>query len=109
MPHFILEHSANLPMETEALVSLVQQFACACGLFDPTSVKTRAVAFEHFQLGNDKKGFIHLQIHLMEGRTLEQKQTLINEALKLLIAKVGENFALSAHCYDLLSDIYRKN
>ncbi|PAY01485.1 5-carboxymethyl-2-hydroxymuconate isomerase [Pseudoalteromonas sp. HM-SA03] len=109
MPHFILEHSANLPIETEALVSQVQQFACASGLFDPTSVKTRAVAFEHFQLGDGKQGFIHLQIHMMAGRTLEQKQMLTEGTLKLLLAKVGEHFALSVHCYDLLSDIYRKN
>ncbi|GEK09471.1 5-carboxymethyl-2-hydroxymuconate Delta-isomerase [Pseudoalteromonas sp. McH1-7] len=109
MPHFILEHSDNLPIETEALVSQVQQFACACGLFDPASVKTRAMSFEHFQLGDGKQGFIHLQIHLMAGRTIEQKQALTEGALTLLQAKVSKQFALSVHCYDLLPEIYRKN
>ncbi|MEJ6474360.1 5-carboxymethyl-2-hydroxymuconate Delta-isomerase [Pseudoalteromonas piscicida] len=109
MPHFILEHSPNLPIETDALVSQVQQFACACGLFEPTSVKTRAIAFEHFHIGDGKQGFIHLQIHMMAGRTTEQKQTLTESALKFLLAKVGEHFALSVHCYDLLPEIYRKN
>ena len=109
MPHFVLEHSDNLPIETAALVSQVQQFACAYGLFDPASVKTRAMAFSDFQLGNDKQGFIHLQIHLMAGRTTTQKQDLAEAALKLLQAKVPEQFALSVHCYDLLPEIYRKN
>lgn len=109
MPHFIIEHSNNLPVTESELVPVVHQAAIGTALFDLTTVKTRAQGFEHFQLGNGKAGFVHIQAHIMAGRSCEQKQHLSDALLNALINHVGDDYQLSVHVYDLLPEIYRKN
>ncbi|WP_440055039.1 5-carboxymethyl-2-hydroxymuconate Delta-isomerase [Pseudoalteromonas sp. T1lg65] len=109
MPHFILEYSPNLPIEASQLVSAVHEFAQQQTLFQPKTVKTRAVEFQSFALGCDRNGFVHLQIHLMAGRSETQKKQLCEQALVLLQQLVGKDFSITVHCYDLLPSIYCKN
>jgi 5-carboxymethyl-2-hydroxymuconate isomerase len=109
MPHLIIEHSNNLPIKTEELVATIHQAAISTALFDLTTVKTRANSFSHFQLGNGKAGFVHIQAHIMAGREIEQKQRLSDTLLYALEDVVGDDYQLSVHIYDLMPEIYRKN
>jgi len=109
MPHFIIEHSDNLHVQTDELVATIHQTAIGTALFDLTTVKTRANAFSHFQLGNGKAGFVHIQAHIMSGREIEQKQYLCDSLLFALENLLGHDYQLSVHIYDLIPDVYRKN
>ncbi|TMP32357.1 5-carboxymethyl-2-hydroxymuconate isomerase [Pseudoalteromonas rubra] len=110
MPHLIIEHSANLDIPVSQLVKAVHQGAEGTQLFDPSSIKTRAIAYSEYQLGGERQGFIHVQAHIISGRTLTQKQQLSDallSALRLLIQ--DQQINLSVHPYDLDPEIYRKN
>mgnify|MGYP000014377755 CR=1 FL=1 len=109
MPHFIIEHSDNLHIQTEELVATIHQAAIGTALFDLTTVKTRANSFQHFQLGNGKAGFVHVQAHIMSGREVEKKQFLSETLLFALEDLLGCDYQLSVHVYDLLPEVYRKN
>ncbi|CCQ11452.1 5-carboxymethyl-2-hydroxymuconate delta-isomerase [Pseudoalteromonas luteoviolacea B = ATCC 29581] len=108
MPHIIIEHSENLPILPQVLVERVHKAAIATELFDPITVKTRAAAYQHFTIADHLDGFVHIQAHIMAGRTTEQKQVLSEALLECLSTYCSEFYSLSVHVYDLLPDIYRK-
>ncbi|MEC4088462.1 5-carboxymethyl-2-hydroxymuconate Delta-isomerase [Pseudoalteromonas rubra] len=110
MPHLIIEHSAHLNISVSELVQAVHRGAERTQLFDPSSIKTRAIAYHDYHLGSDHRGFIHVQAHIISGRTIAQKQLLSETLLHALNAVVdGEQLHLSVHPYDLEPEIYRKN
>ncbi|AZZ97014.1 5-carboxymethyl-2-hydroxymuconate isomerase [Pseudoalteromonas sp. R3] len=110
MPHLIIEHSANLDIPATQLVEAVHRGAEATRLFDPASIKTRAIAYSDYQLGGERQGFIHVQAHIISGRTLAQKQLLSDALLSALRSLTQDpQINLSVHPYDLNPEIYRKN
>ena len=78
MPHFILEHSANLDDELNlsGLFATLTETAVATGVFPLAGIRCRAHRCEHYHLadGNPDFGFVHLQIKLGAGRTDQEKQ-----------------------------------
>ncbi len=71
MPHCIVEYSKDLESQVAPtkLVETVHQGALASGLFEASHIKTRAVAYDYFQIGTEKSDFIHVTIRLHQGRT----------------------------------------
>jgi 5-carboxymethyl-2-hydroxymuconate isomerase len=108
MPHIIIEHSEHLPILPQVLVERVHKAAIATDLFDPSTVKTRATAYQHYTLPDKVEGFIHIQAHIMIGRTIEQKQKLSEALLDCIATYCTKSYSLSVHVYDLLPEIYRK-
>ncbi|MFC0117946.1 5-carboxymethyl-2-hydroxymuconate Delta-isomerase [Pseudoalteromonas xiamenensis] len=108
MPHIIIEHSEHLPILPQVLVERVHKAAIATDLFDPTTVKTRAASYQHYALAQNIEGFIHIQAHIMEGRSTEQKQKLSEALLDCIATYCDTSYSLSVHVYDLLPEIYRK-
>lgn len=76
MPHCIVEHSAGI--DGERLVARVFSSALQSGLFasDGSDIKTRAIAYPHYQTGPHKSGFVHVVLKILAGRTAAQKQAL---------------------------------
>ena len=109
MPHIIIEHSEDLPVLPQVLVEKIHKCTFESGLFDLETIKTRAVAYQQYQLGVGKEGFIHVQAHIMAGRTVEQKQTLSEHLLAWLKTYCRESDSLSVNIYDIQHEIYRKN
>jgi 5-carboxymethyl-2-hydroxymuconate isomerase len=109
MPHLIIEHSHNLPISKTDLLTAIHNAAASTQLFDPTTIKSRIIEFNHFKLGNNRIGFVHIQAHIIEGRTKEQKQHLSETLLQQLQVKLTQEYQLSVHIYDLIPQIYRKN
>lgn len=109
MPHLIIEHSHNLPTSETNLLNALHDTAASTQLFDPTTIKSRTIEFKHFKLGNNKCGFVHVQAHIIEGRTTEQKQLLSDALLQQLQIQLTDEYQLSVHIYDLIPQIYRKN
>lgn len=109
MPHLIIEHSHNLAISETDLLNALHDTAASTQLFDPTTIKSRTIEFKHFKLGNNKCGFVHVQAHIIEGRTTEQKQLLSDALLQQLQIQLTDEYQLSVHIYDLIPQIYRKN
>ncbi|KZN40421.1 5-carboxymethyl-2-hydroxymuconate Delta-isomerase [Pseudoalteromonas luteoviolacea] len=109
MPHIIIEHSPTLQIDASELLSSVHQSVIDSTLFDITTIKTRLIEYQACLLGDGKKDFVHVQIHLLEGRTQAQKQILSELVLARLQHVLSDSVSLSVHPYDLDPTIYRKN
>ena len=108
MPHIVIEHSEDLPILPQVLVEKVHKAAFDSGLFELSTIKTRAIAYQHYELGEGKDGFIHIGASIMAGRTIEQKQMLSEQLLSCLKTYCCRSYSLSVNIYDMDADIYRK-
>ncbi|KKK92252.1 hypothetical protein LCGC14_2704770, partial [marine sediment metagenome] len=108
MPHIIIEHSEDLPVLPQVLVEKIHNAAFATGLFELPTIKTRAIAYTHYQLGDGKEGFIHIAVHIMAGRSIEQKQQLSESLLHCLQIYCRDSDSLSVNVHDMEHEIYRK-
>jgi 5-carboxymethyl-2-hydroxymuconate isomerase len=82
MPHIHLEYSANLdrpqPLDPQPLLAAINDACVGSGLFEEADVKSRVGACEHFRVGTEPsgRGFVHVRIALLAGRSAEQRQAL---------------------------------
>ena len=111
MPHCIVEYSRNLENQISPtlLVESVHQGARNSGLFDGNSIKTRALAFDHYQVGNQNLDFIHVTIKILSGRNTEQREALskavLNELTKLNLLSIS----LTVEVRDMERESYSKS
>lgn len=94
MPHFILEHSANLTDESLDLDVLFKRLideAVATGIFPLAGIRCRAHNCEHFRIadGTPSFAFVHLNVRIGSGRSEEQKAS----AAKVLFAVLSEHLS----------------
>lgn len=115
MPHLTLEYTTNLtgfPVES-ALVAL-NQAMLASGLFTDTDIKSRAIALEHFRVGQATAGraFIHVRVALLAGRSPEARKALADALLAALTPTVnsipGTEIQLSVETTELDRPSYAK-
>lgn len=90
MPHFIIDCSENILLQKtpDEIMTAVYEVAEATKLFRKGDIKVRIRPFQFYQLGTNKKDFIHVFANIMEGRTTEQKAHLS----KKIIEKLNEMF-----------------
>lgn len=78
MPHCIIEYSQALAdtVGTQALIAAVHAGAAQSGLFEPVDIKTRALAYADYRVGDAKSDFVHVTARILSGRSDEQKTQL---------------------------------
>jgi len=83
LPHCIIEYSKELEkiVDPSVLVESVYQGALKTNFFEETDIKTRAIAFEHHQIGSLKMNFIHVTLKILAGRSTEKRVDLSNSIL----------------------------
>ena len=62
----------------------VYDVAEATGLFAVNDIKVRLRPYHFFKLGEGQKDFIHIFGHIMEGRSVTQKQSLSRRIMERL-------------------------
>ncbi|MBT1445776.1 5-carboxymethyl-2-hydroxymuconate isomerase [Shewanella sp. JM162201] len=79
MPHCKIDFSANVPghQVAERLTRACHGAMLASQLFEPSSVKTRAIEADAALTGTASDSFIHVDIAIMPGRSDSQKQALL--------------------------------
>lgn len=117
MPHLILEFSANIAEDLKG-VELLQELNTALSetLACPVNaIKSRIKACEEFAVGDGKTEnvFIHLEVGLLRGRSVEEKSALseVFEAiLKRYFAKTLSEKAVSltTEYRDINPETYQK-
>lgn len=103
MPHFILEHAANLSNELLDLDNLFENLveeAVATGLFPLAGIRCRAHCCEHFRIADGTKSFsfVHLNVRIGAGRSEAQKEHAAKKlfnVLKLHLAEIYEQQGLA--------------
>ncbi|KLN59960.1 hypothetical protein WH96_14705 [Kiloniella spongiae] len=109
MPHCIVEYAAPLQnqINVSSLVDDLFSGMVDTGLFDPTTIKVRAVPSDHFKTGSDKQLYIHTTVKLLPGRSSQQKETLGQALMDIKAQALAGAAMLSVEVVDL-SDAYFK-
>lgn len=108
MPHCIIEYSKTVDIAPTQLVEAVHQAVLETALFDASHIKTRAMAYEHYQLADDSKDFIHVTVRLHSGRTTQQKQQLTAVILQSLKHLNLTSMTVTVEAVDIDRDSYAK-
>ena len=109
MPHYIIEHSPNIP--PEGLIHAVFNGALHSQLFLPNGadIKVRAIAYQNFKLGDSKTSFVHVVVKILAGRTDEQKQRLSQEIIKKLSDLGHQDISITVEVVDMERQSYQKH
>lgn len=86
MPHCIVEISKDLYQQTEVSKTLhkLNMKLLETNLFDPGSIKLRAVCISEYLNGGELLSFIHATLKILKGRTDEAKKSLSTNLLETL-------------------------
>ena len=85
MPHCIIEYSDTL--NAKPILTAVFEGAQRSDLFEPggTDIKVRAQPYQQHISGAEHHHFIHVQLRILSGRNLAQKQHLSQCVLEQLL------------------------
>lgn len=91
MAHFILEYSDNLGQDDSSIQSLftgLYDAAVQTGLFPAKGLRFRAYPCSQHRMadGNPDHGFVHLEVKLGVGRTLDERKSASEELFAALTA-----------------------
>jgi len=83
MPHVIIEHSADVAARIgiDELIDAVHEATLSSDLFPEYEIKTRAIAYQHHRTGQTQDSFVHVAVHLLDGRDDAQKSALSHAVL----------------------------
>ena len=86
MPHVLIEYTVDSVnnQQLSEIMRVVYQAVADSQLFNEDNIKLRAIAIQHYRLGNAGKGFIHVQSRIHQGRSDQQKQLLSESILQAL-------------------------
>lgn len=110
MPHCIIEYSSGVAdqVSIEELVSATYQGALNSGLFDEYDIKSRAIAYQHHQMGSTRDSFVHVTVRLLSGRSDEQKADLSEKVLAQIESILPHVVSVGVEIYDMHHESYRK-
>ncbi len=109
MPHCIIEYSEELNKHAIEIVSAVHAGALSSGLFEEYDIKTRAIAYQHYQVGKSRSLFIHVSSRILSGRDAAQK-TALNTAIVNHITTLGiTDCTITAETIDMHRESYAKH
>jgi 5-carboxymethyl-2-hydroxymuconate isomerase len=110
MPHCIIEYAKELEqtLAINELLLVVHQAVVASQLFERQSIKSRAIAYEHYLTGGEKKPFIHITLRILLGRNHQQKKDLTELVLDKLRELVKPAISLSVEVMDIEKISYKK-
>ncbi|WP_339721517.1 5-carboxymethyl-2-hydroxymuconate Delta-isomerase [uncultured Paraglaciecola sp.] len=110
MPHCIIEYSKNLEqsLSIKELVGAVHSYVFSSGLFEESSIKTRAIEYTHFQTGLSDMPFIHLTLKILYGRNHQQKKDLTTLVLDKLKNDSQPPISISVEVSDIEKVSYKK-
>ena len=110
MPHCVIEYSSVVAEQVliETLMAVVHDAAFSSGLFPEYDIKTRAVAYDHFRTGQTNDSFVHVNVHLLSGRTDEQKSDLSEKILAAIEPLLPQVVSVGVEIIDMHRASYRK-
>jgi 5-carboxymethyl-2-hydroxymuconate isomerase len=115
MPHLRLEYTSNLSYcDWKAALLRLNAALTETGHVDEIDIKSRARAVDHFVIGTsaEKRGFVHVTLLLMSGRSTEIKsslsQILLEELRDIFPGSPETHVQLCVEVVDIDRDTYAK-
>jgi 5-carboxymethyl-2-hydroxymuconate isomerase len=112
MPHLIIEYAASLEQEID-LENLTQSLHELLGKqpsFEPTSIKSRAKAYNFFTVGepDHKNRFMHIQIRILEGRQPTDIKNAMQAIGQWTAANLPKQVDITVEMVEMKKDYYLK-
>lgn len=115
MPHIHVEYTRNIAnFDAKGVLGALNQVCLDTGLFGEADIKSRAVGLDDFQVGvkPELRGFVHVRVALLSGRSTEQKKGLSDGVLTMLMDRVkagaGMEVQFSVEVVDMDRACYAK-
>ena len=110
MPHAIVEFSplSEIGISEADLLDAVFDGMQASGLFGTEDIKVRSHPTSMTRNGSDNFSFIHIQLRIMPGRTVEQKVDLSERVRANVCAMSGQARSTSVEVVDIDRAVYAK-
>lgn len=76
MPHFVIEYSRDVERhyDISRVMQISRETGIASKVMDGADIKTRARAYDHYEILNAGDSFVHVTVFLLAGRTDVQKE-----------------------------------
>ena len=110
MPHCIIDYSAEIAedVDIDELMEAVHLGAMDSDLFPEYDIKTRAQAFRFHRTGQTRDSFVHVAVHLLSGRSDEQKAKLSEGVLARIEPMLPRVVSVGVEIVDIHRASYRK-
>ncbi|MDH3218791.1 MAG: 5-carboxymethyl-2-hydroxymuconate Delta-isomerase [Gammaproteobacteria bacterium] len=110
MPHVIIEYSDDVAgqIAIDDLVAAVHAGAMSSELFPEYDIKTRAIGYRHHRTGQIRDSFVHVAVHLLDGRSDAQKSMLSEAVLAAIEPRLPQAASVSVEILDIHRASYRK-
>jgi len=110
MPHAIVEFSplSEIGISEADLLDAVFDGMQASGLFGTEDIKVRSHPASMTRNGSDNFSFIHVQLRIMPGRTVEQKADLSERVRANVCSMPGQARSTSVEVVDIDRAVYAK-
>ena len=110
MPHCIIDYSEDVAaqIDIDDLIAAVHQGALASGLFPEYDIKTRAIGFAQHRTGQTRDSFVHVAVHLLDGRDDDQKIELSESVLAQIEPLLPGVISVGVEICDMHRASYRK-
>ena len=110
MPHLVIEYSEDVAdqADIDAIVSAAHDGAMDSGLFAEYDIKTRATAYRYHRTGQTRDSFVHVAVHLLDGRSDDQKTRLSEAILARIEPLLPKVASVGVEILDIHRASYRK-
>ena len=110
MPHVIIEHSAEVAdqIDIDELIAVAHAAVLSSDLFPEYDIKTRAIAYAHHRTGQTRDSFVHVTVHLLDGRSDAQKAMLSEAVLARIEPRLPQVVSVGVEIVDMHRASYRK-
>lgn len=110
MPHCLIDYSQDIAdqIEIDAVLAAVHQGAMDSDLFPEYDIKIRALGFQHHRTGQTRDSFVHVAVHLLSGRSDEQRSMLSECVLARVEPLLPHVISVSVEICDIHRESYRK-
>ena len=110
MPHCLIDYSQDVTAEVEikALLDAVLLGAMDSALFPEYDIKIRALEYQHHRTGQTRDSFVHVAVHLLSGRSDEQKSMLSECVLARVEPLLPQVISVSVEICDIHRESYHK-
>ncbi len=118
MPHLTLEYSNNVEttVDQSVLFSQLHRILSDVAGIPEDNCKSRSYQADSFRVGSGapENGFVHLDIRLLDGRTMDIKRQIGRESLRALKAwfrsdETDGNIQITVDVDDIVRETYAKH
>jgi len=110
MPHLIIEYSEDVAGQVaiQDIIDAAHDGAMSSELFPEYDIKTRAIGYRDHRTGQTHDSFVHVALHLLDGRSDEQKVMLSEAVLGRIEPLLPQVASVGVEIVDMHRASYRK-